>query len=113
MVSFRFVKGFKVGSYCVEVIITTVAFAGKTPPVGSSTSPHPVIVALISAVKEAVVPFWQKPKNGLLILGQSTSMSLTCKSFGPIRIWAISDKPSLPPQASANIDSTSKHEVVV
>jgi hypothetical protein len=51
------VKGFKVGSYCIEVIITNVELAGTIPPGGSITEPQPAIDALIVAVRAAVLAF--------------------------------------------------------
>lgn len=92
-------------------------FAGMIPLRGSITYPHAVMLALMAAVREAVIVFCTHPVNGRDVVAQSISILWMLMEFGPTKKRTISFLPSsvcvLSAQDATNILSTSRQLVVV
>ena len=88
------------------VAIITVAFAGRTPFVGSTNCPQPPaakISAFRAATLEAVVAFFINPCQSTAVTAHSTFILLVLSAVPPTLKRTISFNPSSAPQASTNI----------
>ena len=113
-VSLRFANEFAAVHICVLVTMSTWLPGGIKPPGGSSSQPHPWMVAFRASVSAAVAASCTNPFQ--LLLGQSASSSLRAMGSGPVLKRTISFCPSAPPghcarsmQASTRMLSISRH----